>query len=310
MQKPFPDNPYCQQTNPVIGVQNNAGSVVSFCQTVLPGNEAMLIPTSVESYAQLAVPNTSYWCGTAAHYYINPPGITTDVACVWGTNQNPWGNWSPYVAGANTDDNGNTFMKLGWNPIYIEPDTPFRNTMPSWGVEIQCNGGGCNGLPCAIDPSQNGVNEMVGSATDGAGGAAFCVVTVPPGVTANYVITGPGGASSSSSSWAAWSASGGGFYQSTSAANSSWSATSTISASNTSSVWSHAPTHSPYYSLFNHTQTTSPIAATPAGPTTTYVASATVGPSPLPKTGAASTTLISGIGLSVSVLFLSLTTLF
>ena len=47
-------------------VTNKAGSVVSFCQTVLPGNEAMLIPTSVEDFATLAVPDPSYWCGTAA----------------------------------------------------------------------------------------------------------------------------------------------------------------------------------------------------------------------------------------------------
>ena len=114
--------------------------------------------------------------------------MDTDTACVWGTNQNPWGNWSPYVAGGNTDNNGNTFIKLAWNPIYLQPATPFNNVMPTWGVEIVCDGPGCNGLPCAIDPSQNQINEMVASNTDGAGGANFCVVTVPSGVNANYVI--------------------------------------------------------------------------------------------------------------------------
>ena len=121
-------------------------------------------------------------------FYINPPGVDTDTACVWGTSANPWGNWSPYVAGGNTDEDNNTFIKLAWNPIYLEPATPFRNVMPTWGVEIVCDGPGCNGLPCAIDPSQNQINEMVGSNTDGAGGANFCVVTVPPGVNANYVV--------------------------------------------------------------------------------------------------------------------------
>ena len=145
-------SPYCQDSTTTIGATNNAGDVVAFCQTVLPGNEAMLIPTAVESWVQLAVPDTSYWCGTAAHYYINPPGTSVDEACVWGTSSNPFGNWSPYVAGANTDGNGNTFVKLGWNPIYLEPATPFRNTMPNWGVSIECDGSGCNGLPCAIDP--------------------------------------------------------------------------------------------------------------------------------------------------------------
>lgn len=49
-----------------IGALNKAGDTVSFCQTVLPGNEAMLIPTSIEDWEQLAVPDPSYWCGTAA----------------------------------------------------------------------------------------------------------------------------------------------------------------------------------------------------------------------------------------------------
>ena len=69
--------------------------------------------------------------------------------------------------------------------------------MPTWGVQITCSGGNCNGLPCAIDPSQNGVNEMVGSSSDGAGGGAFCVVTVPKGATANFeVFEGSAGSSS------------------------------------------------------------------------------------------------------------------
>lgn len=43
---------------------------MSFCQTVLPGNEAMLIPTLVEELATLAVPDLSYWCETAAQYVL------------------------------------------------------------------------------------------------------------------------------------------------------------------------------------------------------------------------------------------------
>ena len=302
----------------------------------------MLIPTSVESWAELAVPDMSYWCGTAAHYYINSPGITTDVACVWGTNQNPWGNWAPYVGGANIDENGMMFMKLGWNPIWLEPATPFRTTMPNWGVEIQCNGGGCVGLPCSIDPSQNGVNEMVGSSTIGAGGAAFCVVTVPAGSSASYVITGPGGSSSPawsssssssaspSSSWSApapaWSAppsqswngqqgAAGGFYQSstesttsTTGWNTSWSAwSSTTASTNTSSWYSHAPTHSPYFSLFNHTHTPSATSV----PTTSAIAAATtaysssfVAPSALPKTGTGSM-ITASTGLPLVILLMA-----
>jgi hypothetical protein len=60
--------------------------------------------------------------------------------------------------------------------------------MPKWGVKVECDGPGCNGLPCAIDPAKNKVNEMVGSSSNGAGGGAFCVVTVPKGVTATFVV--------------------------------------------------------------------------------------------------------------------------
>ena len=187
VKKPFPNKPYCVDGTGNVGCSNKASGNVAFCQTVLPGNEAMLIPTNIETWAQLAVPGPSYWAGTAAHFYINPPGVSTEEACVWGSSSNPYGNWSPYVAGANTVDSGETFIKLAWNPIYLEPATPFRNEMPTWGVEIVCDGD-CNGLPCAIDPSKHQVNEMDGSSTDGAGGANFCVVTVPKGATANFVV--------------------------------------------------------------------------------------------------------------------------
>lgn len=49
---------------------NNCDDVVAFCQTVLPGSEAMLIPTEVTSWAQLAVPGMSYWASTAAQYVL------------------------------------------------------------------------------------------------------------------------------------------------------------------------------------------------------------------------------------------------
>ncbi|TPR02274.1 Alg9-like mannosyltransferase family protein [Aspergillus niger] len=198
IQKPFPDRPYCKDGTGVVSAKNKCKEQVSFCQTVLPGNEAMLIPTLVEELATLAVPDLSYWCETAAHFYINPPGYNTETACVWGTSENPYGNWSPYVAGANTDGDGNTYVKLGWNPIYLEPTTPFRNEVPEFGVEIECEGDGCNGLPCKIDPSVNGVNEMTGDSSVGAGGASFCVVTVPKGGKANVVVFDKDGGDSTS----------------------------------------------------------------------------------------------------------------
>ncbi|KAJ9494380.1 hypothetical protein LTR96_009213 [Exophiala xenobiotica] len=347
--KPFPSKPYCQSTASNIGVQNNAGSVVSFCQTVLPGNEAMLIPTAVTDYTALAVPDTSYWCGTAAHYYINPPGTDTDTACVWGTKNNPWGNWSPYVAGANVDTSGNTFIKLGWNPIYLEPATPFRNNMPTWGVKIDCPNGGCNGLPCAIDPSQNSVNQMVGSSSDGAGGGAFCVVTVDKGSTANFVVFNTGGdesdnnSGSSASSTTTWNngGHGGQFFQSTSAAASSAPSSSSSSSTTTTAAWTssasssssssltsssvslwtsvsasstYKPTHSPYYSIFNNHTTYVPTESGPQISSSEATAtpsgpSSAVQPSILPATGAASSIAISMAGLLSGLAFYALAAL-
>ena len=66
IQKPFPNKPYCQDGTGSVAASNKCGKEVSFCQTVLPGNEAMLIPTLVSDLTTLAVPGTDYWCETAA----------------------------------------------------------------------------------------------------------------------------------------------------------------------------------------------------------------------------------------------------
>ncbi|KAF7131296.1 hypothetical protein CNMCM5793_004410 [Aspergillus hiratsukae] len=229
IKKPFPDKPYCADGTGAFGAKNKCSKEVAICQTVLPGNEAMLIPTLVQDMATLAVPDLSYWCETAAHYYINPPGYDTETACVWGTSASPIGNWSPYVAGANTDGDGNTFVKIGWNPIYLEPTTPFRDVVPDFGVEIECEGNGCNGLPCRIDPEVNAVNEMIGSSSVGAGGATFCVVTVPKGEKANVVVFDKSGSAPSTTAPASTS------QPSTSTSTTSSSSTSTSTSTPASS---------------------------------------------------------------------------
>ena len=66
--KPFPNKPYCYDGTGSVTCKNKSPKPVAFCQTVLPGNEAMLIPTDVENDAVLAVPDPSYWAGTAAQY--------------------------------------------------------------------------------------------------------------------------------------------------------------------------------------------------------------------------------------------------
>ncbi|KAH7160770.1 hypothetical protein EDB81DRAFT_879114 [Dactylonectria macrodidyma] len=197
IEKPFKNKPNCVEGTGSIQAVNKCGSQMSWCQTVLPGNEAMLIPTLVTGTATIAVPDESYWCSTAAHFYINGPGVGEE-GCIWGSESEPIGNWSPYVAGANTDSNGETFVKLGWNPIW--EDSGLKSTLPDFGVEIKCPGGGCNGLPCKIDPSDGEGSVESSESAVGAGGSTFCVVTVSKGSTAQIVAFSVGGGSSSISS--------------------------------------------------------------------------------------------------------------
>lgn len=174
--KPMPNKDYCVDGEGTLNVNNKANDNVAFCQTVLPGNEAMLIPTNVDGngHSDLAVPGPDYYAGTAAHYYINAPGVSATDGCVWGTSDKPQGNWSPYVAGANTDDSGNTFIKIGWNPKYIED---FNNQKPSFGIRITCDDPNqCNGLDCEIDPSKTGFNGISSNSQQSLG-ASYCIVT-------------------------------------------------------------------------------------------------------------------------------------
>ncbi|KAJ4423020.1 hypothetical protein N0V82_002287 [Gnomoniopsis sp. IMI 355080] len=194
--KPFPDQDYCVEGIGNVNAVNNCGDEVAVCQTVLPGNEAMLIPTSVSSSAVISVPGTSYWDSTAAHFYVNQPGHTTEEACIWGDGSSPIGNWAAYVIGTNQDATGDTYVKVGWNPIYTEA---FPGVKPNFGVKIECDGT-CVGLPCSIDPSTDGFGGVNSEeASTGAGGADFCVVTVTSG-SANVVFFNTDGSTGSSSS--------------------------------------------------------------------------------------------------------------
>ncbi|KAF7535527.1 hypothetical protein G7054_g5282 [Neopestalotiopsis clavispora] len=192
--KPFDSKPYCVDGTGTVQAVNKVGKVVSFCQTVLPGNEDILIPNDVSDTLTLAVPDTSYWQATASHFYINPPGVNSDKGCHWGDDSTPIGNWAPYVAGANTDASGLTFVKVGTNPIW--QSSSLYGTKPTFGLKIECTSGSCVGLPCAVDGS--GVTSDL-KAT-GAGGSDFCVVTVPKGGQANIVVYSLDGSSDSDDS--------------------------------------------------------------------------------------------------------------
>ncbi|KAI1826456.1 beta-glucosidase-domain-containing protein [Xylaria intraflava] len=178
---PFEGKAWCVDGTGAVDAVNNAGDVVSFCQTVLPGYEDMIIPTDVQGTVTLAVPGPSYWDSTASHFYVNAPGISSAEGCVWGDDSKPIGNWAPYVAGANTDGSGDTFVKLGINPVW--QSSALYSDKPTFGLKIECDGD-CNGLPCEIDGSGVVSNEEA----TGAGGADFCVVTVSNGGKANIVI--------------------------------------------------------------------------------------------------------------------------
>ncbi|GAD98074.1 SUN domain protein (Adg3), putative [Paecilomyces variotii No. 5] len=239
LQKGFPDKPLCEPGTGTVSVQNKCSSGgVSFCQTVMPGLEDMIIPTWVEDTVDLAVPGSSFFAGTAAHYYINAPGVSTADACVWGDSSKAVGNWAPFVAGANTESDGSTYVKLGWNPIYTNS---YSNQLPEFGMEIVCDGDGCEGLPCKFDPASNTFNEMTGDFTIGDGGAAFCVVTVPSGKKANIVVfDGSGSESSSTSSTSSTSAAA----THTSKPSTSKTTTTTASPSTTNSAASSATSSS------------------------------------------------------------------
>lgn len=234
IEKPFPEKGYCSDGVGSAIVNNTCGQVVSFCQTVLPGNEAMLIPTEINSGSNeiIAVPDPSYWVSTAAHYYINPPGVGTEEGCVWGAKDKPIGNWSPYVAGANTDSSGNTYVKIGWNPIYIEPDVTFRDERPSFGVRLVCDGD-CVGLGCEINPADNAVNEVNSEfSAYGAGGAAFCIGTAQPGSKIYIEVFEVDGSSSSSSGSSSTNSGSSSSAVSSAASSVSASASASVSSSN------------------------------------------------------------------------------
>lgn len=196
VEKPFPSKPNCVKGTGAVKAISQAGKSLSLCQTIYPGNEAMIIPTLVDSVgATIAVPDPSYWCSTSAHYYVNPPG-SSESDCVWGDESSAIGNWTPYVAGANTDSNGDTFLTVGWNPEWEKVST-LSSQKVEYGLKVECPDGGCSGLPCKISPG--GGKGLVDSLLGGTGDAGndYCVVTVPSGSTANLIVYTEGGDSGS-----------------------------------------------------------------------------------------------------------------
>ncbi|KAK7755613.1 hypothetical protein SLS62_002549 [Diatrype stigma] len=220
-------------------------------------------------------------------YYINAPGIGSDEGCHWGDESKPIGNWSPYVAGANTDADGSTFVKVGLNPVW--QSSSLYSTKPEFGLEIECPNDDCEGIPCKVDGS--GVTSDQEAA--GAGGSPFCVVTVPSGSKANIVVSFLNGS--------------GGSYTSSAPVVSTTSATpTTSSAPTTTSTTSAAPTTSSTTSTTSTTPSSTPSSAASSTSTSTSTSSpeSTTSSSPSSTAGSysasgspsASPTALLGIG--------------
>ncbi|KAI5785461.1 hypothetical protein FPQ18DRAFT_368773 [Pyronema domesticum] len=179
--KPYPNRGYCYTAPRKVPVLNLNSKQVHICQTVLPGDEAMRIPNRVAPghSVGLAVPGQEYWIDSGAHYYVNFPGTPLNEACVWGNRNKPSGNWAPYILALKLRDDGEIFVTLGWNPVWLEYATPFRNAVPNFGVKVVCKGSGCKNTPCTIDPAVNRVNSVSHPQNQfsGAGGASACVAT-------------------------------------------------------------------------------------------------------------------------------------
>jgi len=76
------------------------------------------------------------------------------------------------------DDEGNTYSKIGWNPIYVDSGSPFVNENPNFGIRLKCDDESkCNGGTCEINPSTYGYNKVSNNQQADSNGSAWCVVT-------------------------------------------------------------------------------------------------------------------------------------
>ncbi|KAJ1822723.1 hypothetical protein LPJ56_000579 [Coemansia sp. RSA 2599] len=176
LSKPFPERPFCVQGMMNAFVKNTLGQSVSACQTVYPGNEAMIIPTVAQpgGTAPLNVVPSSYWLGTSSQFYVNRAGSTADQ-CVWGTEKQPVGNWAPYIFGGGQGKDGNTYVSVQYNPLYVSMG---YSTADVYNVRIECGQGKCNfpaGGECKCEKGRCSVDNG-------------CTVTLPQGATANFVL--------------------------------------------------------------------------------------------------------------------------
>ncbi|KAJ1958324.1 hypothetical protein GGI12_004765 [Dipsacomyces acuminosporus] len=174
--KPFPDKPFCSPGMFNAEIENKLSQQVSACQTVYPGNEAMIIPTVAQpgGTAPLNVLPNTYWLGTSSQFYVNLAGSDASK-CIWGDDTNPVGNWAPYIFGAGQGKDGNTYVSVQFNPLYIEKG--FK-VSAAYNVKIECTQGNCNfpqGGQCKCEGGKCSVDNG-------------CTVTLPQSAKAKFVL--------------------------------------------------------------------------------------------------------------------------
>ncbi|KAJ1823584.1 hypothetical protein LPJ60_001442 [Coemansia sp. RSA 2675] len=176
LSKPFPDRPFCAPGMFNARIVNKLGRSVSACQTVYPGNEAMIIPSVAQAggVTDLNVVPSTYWLGTSSQFYVNLAG-SSEEQCIWGDDHSPIGNWAPYIFGGGEARDGNTYISVQFNPLYTSMGFKVSD---AYNVKIQCTQGNCNFPPggqCKCEQGQCSVNNG-------------CTVTLPKGAKADFIL--------------------------------------------------------------------------------------------------------------------------
>ncbi|PVU98311.1 hypothetical protein BB559_001683 [Furculomyces boomerangus] len=158
LQKPYPNKPYCVKGMSNAVIRNTLGQSVSACQTVYPGNEAMIIPSVAQpgGSVELNIVPSTYWLGTSSQFYVNLAG-SDEGQCIWGNSDKPVGNWGPYIFGGGQAKDGITYVSVQYNPLYSEVGFDTKNT---YNVEIKCIQGTCNFPPPNECKCEKGVCSM------------------------------------------------------------------------------------------------------------------------------------------------------
>ncbi|OMH82352.1 hypothetical protein AX774_g4158 [Zancudomyces culisetae] len=176
LKKPYSNKPFCVLGMGNVVIYNSLKKSVSACQTTYPGNEAMIIPTVAkpgQSIGLNIVPNT-YWLGTSSQFYVNLEG-SDEKQCIWGNEDKPVGNWGPYIFGGGQAKDGNTYISVTYNPLYIESGF---NTKDAYNVQIKCTKGKCNFPSSKVCKCENGACSMPNG----------CTVTLMPGAMAQFYL--------------------------------------------------------------------------------------------------------------------------